>query len=128
MKAIILTAAILMTTCLSAQETLTIYVVESQIQPPMNEWYILDGEQEDNIFYMDFETKADAETQIDLSLEEMDADFDSGTLVDMGDGIFYIEWNGVWHDADGNDVNAYFVYMFSENNADFHRIAVQYSM
>ena len=126
MRAIIFLAAAFIATSLSAQETVTIYVVESQIQPPINEWYVMSGEEEDNIFYMDFESKVDAEIQIDLSLSEMEVDFESGSLQDMGDGLFYIEWNGVWHDSEGNDVNAYFVYMFSENNADFHRIAVQY--
>ena len=127
MRAIIFLVAAFIATSLSAQETVTVYVVESQIQPPINEWYIMEGEKDDNIFYMDFESKADAEIQIDLSLSEMDADFDSGSLRDMGDGLFYIEWNGIWHDSEGNDINAYFVYMFSQNNADFHRIAVQYT-
>lgn len=126
MKAVIFLAAALIATSLSAQST--VYIVQSSIGPPLNEWYVLEGERDDNVFYMDFDNRDSAEVQIDMSLFEMDADFDSGNLVDLGDGLFYLEWNGVWYDSDGNDIAAYFVYMFSDINPNFHRISVQYSM
>lgn len=126
MKAVFFLAAALIATSLSAQST--VYIVQSSIEPPLNEWYLLESEKDDNVFYMDFDNKESAEVQIDMSLGEMDADFDSGNLVDLGDGLFYLEWDGVWHDSEGNDVAAYFVYMFSNNNPNFHRISVQYSM
>lgn len=126
MKAVIFLAASLIATSLSAQST--VYIVQSSIEPPLNEWYLLESEKDDNVFYMDFDNKESAEVQIDMSLGEMDADFDSGNLVDLGDGLFYLEWDGIWHDSEGNDVAAYFVYMFSNNNPNFHRISVQYSM
>lgn len=126
MKAVIFLAAALIATSLSAQST--VYIVQSSIEPPLNEWYLLEIEKDDNVFYMDFDNKESAEFQIDMSLGEMDADFDSGNLVDLGDGLFYLEWDGMWYDSEGNDVAAYFVYMFSNNNPNFHRISVQYSM
>jgi hypothetical protein len=126
MKTVIFLAAVLTTTSLSAQST--VYIVESSVEPPLNEWYMLEREKDDAVFYMDFDNRESAEFQIDMSLSEMDADFDSGNLVDLGDGLLYLEWNGVWHDSEGNDVAAYFVYMFSNNNPNFHRISVQYSM
>lgn len=126
MKAVIFLAAALISTSLSAQET--VYIVESSIEPPLNEWYALESEKDESIFYMDFDNRESAEVQIDMSLVDMDADFDSGNLVDLGDGLFYLEWNGVWYDSEGNDIAAYFVYMFSDINPNFHRISVQYSM
>ena len=127
MRAIIFSVAILTSLTASAQDTATIYIVENQFSVPLEEWYVLEGEENDNMFYMDFEDREHAEIQIDSTLNDIDADFDSGTLVEMGDGLFYIEWDGYMYGEDGNRYSAYFVYMYSENNDKFHRISVQYS-
>ena len=125
MKAIILTAAILMTTCLLAQENVTVYVVENQIQPPVEEWYVIEDDKYGGTIYMDFEDSEHAIIQIDATLAQFDTSFDSGTTTDLGDGFFYMEWDGMWVNENGDEVPVYFTYMFSENNPNFHRISYQ---
>jgi hypothetical protein len=126
MKTIIFLAALTSLSIVTAQDTAHVFIVEDQLNVPLNEWYVFEKEVDENIYYMDFDNAVDAEIQIDKSLSEMDAIFESGTLVDLGDGLFYIEWDGVGYDEEGNEYPAYFVYMYSSNNPYFHRISVQY--
>ena len=125
MKTILFLAAAFITTSLSAQEEVTVYVVDNQLNPPTEEWYVIENDPYEGTIYMDFEDGEHALTQIDSTLAQFGTSFEFGNTVSMGDGLFYMEWDGMWVDENGNEVVVYFTYMFSENNPNFHRIAYQ---
>jgi opacity protein-like surface antigen len=126
MKTILLISAMIIATLVSAQETVKIYEVPDGIQPPIGEWYVVEGEDYDGVFYMDFESEEDMMIQLELSLSELGTAYEFRNLVDMGDGVFYYEWEGVNYDENGEEVAAHMAYMFIEEDDTFHRLSLQY--
>lgn len=126
MKTILFLTAIIVSTLICAQETVKIYEVPDGIQPPIGEWYVVEGEDYEGMFYMDLETEEDMMIQLERTLAELGTSYEFKNLVDMGDGVFYYEWEGVNYDENGDEVAAHIAYMFIEDDNTFHRLSVQY--